>query len=158
MLNIDHRDPHGNGPFCRLLVDDTAPTRPGVYTWATDGNVMYVGMASQLRQVAHGTRMDRADNTYIHTCVQGGAVNSPRVHVNGLLNRSIVAGATVMWWWLETATAIRQCAACPAIAAWRCNLMLRAPRSDDCAIGRARTARSDAVRRFGTGVACRRVD
>jgi putative membrane protein len=25
-LNIDHRDPHGNGPFCRLLVDDTAPT------------------------------------------------------------------------------------------------------------------------------------
>jgi hypothetical protein len=37
-----------------------------------------------------------------------------------------------------------------------CNLMLRAPRSDDCASGLARTARSDAVRRFGTGVASRR--
>ena len=53
---------------------------------------MYVGMASQLRQVAHGTRMDRAynANTYIPAS-KVGQINSPRVHVNGLLNRSIVA-------------------------------------------------------------------
>jgi hypothetical protein len=39
---------------------------PGVHAWATDGNVMYVGMTSQLRQVVHGTRMDRA---YTPPCV-----------------------------------------------------------------------------------------
>jgi hypothetical protein len=111
-------------------VDDTAPIRPGVYAWVTDGNVMYVGMASQLRQVAHGTRMDSAYNAYAYIpAPKVVQINSPRVRVNGLLNRSIVAGATVMLWWLATATAIRQCAACPANAV-ECNLMLRAPRSD----------------------------
>jgi hypothetical protein len=100
-------------------VDDTAPIRPGVYAWVTDGNVIYVGMASQLRQVAHGTRMDSAYNAYAYIpAPKVVQINSPRVRVNGLLNRSIVAGATVMLWCLETATAIRQCAACPANAAW----------------------------------------
>jgi hypothetical protein len=61
--------------------------------------------------------------------------------------------------WRETVAhqlSLDSCLSChPRV---ECNLTLRAPRSDDCAIGRARTARSDAVRRFGTGVACRRLD
>jgi hypothetical protein len=57
----------------------------------------------------------RAYNAYTYISASKVVqINSPRVRVNGpLLNRAIVAGATVMWWWLETATAIRQCAACP---------------------------------------------
>ena len=75
-------------------MDDTAPTRPGVYAWAADGNVIYVGMASQLRQVVHGTRMDRAYDAYTYLPASKVVqINSPRVRVNGLLNRSIVAGA-----------------------------------------------------------------
>jgi hypothetical protein len=134
------------------------PHAPACTRGVTDGNVMYVGMASQLRQVAHGTRMDSAYNAYADIpAPKVVQINSPRVRVNGLLNRSIVAGATVMLWWLETATAIRQCAACPANAV-ECNLMLRAPRSRRrrCVIGRARTARSDVDRVFGTGACCRR--
>lgn len=104
-LNIDHPDPAGRGPFCRLLVDDTAPARPGVYAWVRDRDLMYVGKAGQLRQIVHGTRMGRAYNDYTYVPASKVAqISNPRVRVNGLLNRSLVAGATVTWWWLETAT------------------------------------------------------
>jgi hypothetical protein len=97
-LNIDHPDPVGRGPFCRLLVDDTAPTRPGVYAWVRDQDVMYVGKAGQLRQIVHGTRIGRAYNDYTYVPASKVAqISSPRVRVNGLLNRSLVAGATVTW-------------------------------------------------------------
>ena len=57
------------------------------------GTSCYVGMASQLRQVAHGTRIDRAHNAYAYIPASKVVqINSPRVHVNGLLNRSMVAG------------------------------------------------------------------
>jgi hypothetical protein len=95
-LNINHPDPMGLGPFCRLVVDDTAPERPGVYAWASDLQVMYVGMAAQLRQIVHGTRMARAYNDYTYVPASKVAqISSPRVRVNGLLNRTIVSGATV---------------------------------------------------------------
>jgi hypothetical protein len=114
-LNIDHRDPHGNGPFCRLLVDDTALTRPGVYAWATDGNVVTSEWPVSCARLCMERVWIRAYNAYTYISASKVVqINSPRVRVNGpLLNRAIVAGATVMWWWLETATAIRQCAACP---------------------------------------------
>jgi hypothetical protein len=97
-LNIDHPDPVGRGPFCWLLVDDTAPTRPGVYAWVRDQEVMYVGKAGQLRQIVHGTRIGRAYNDYTYVPASNVAqISSPRVRVNGLLNRSLVAGATVTW-------------------------------------------------------------
>lgn len=102
-LDIVHPDPTGLGPFCRLAVDDTAPATPGVYALVSNANVMYVGRADQLRQIVHGTRMGRAYNDY--TYVPASKVrqtSSPRVRINGLLNREINAGATVEWWWLTT--------------------------------------------------------
>ena len=51
---------------------------------------IYVGMASQLRQVVHGTRMDRAYGAYTYLPASKVVqINSPRVRVYGLLNRSI---------------------------------------------------------------------
>jgi hypothetical protein len=104
-LNIDHPDPGGRGPFCRLLVEDLAPARSGVYAWVRDGEVMYVGKAGSLQQIVHGTRMGRANNDYTYVPPSKlTQISNPRVRVNGLLNQSLVAGATVTWWWLETAT------------------------------------------------------
>jgi hypothetical protein len=51
---------------------------PGVHAWATDGNVMYVGMTSQLRQVVHGTRMDRA-----YTAVRPAVISPGLGHAAG---------------------------------------------------------------------------
>lgn len=79
-LNIDLLDPLGRGPFCRLVVEDTAPLRPGVYAWVRDDKVMYVGSAGVLRQIVHGARMGRAYNDY--TYIPPSKVNqasSPRV-------------------------------------------------------------------------------
>lgn len=86
-------------------MEDAAPTRPGVYAWERDGEVMYVGKAGQLRQIVHGTRMGRAYNDYAYVPASKVAqISSPRVRVNGLLNQSLVEGATVTWWWLQTGT------------------------------------------------------
>lgn len=106
-LNINHPDATNRGPFCRLAVDDTAPPVPGVYAWVSDGAVMYVGKASQLRQIVHGKRMQRAYNDY--TYIPASKVrqsSSPRVRINGLLNRALCEGGTVTWWWRETTSAI----------------------------------------------------
>jgi hypothetical protein len=100
-LNIDHGDSI-LGPFCRLAVQDTAPQKPGVYAWAEDKEVMYVGKADVLRQIVQGARMQRAYNDY--TYIPASKVrqaSSPRVRVNGLLNRAFGAGSVVRWWWIE---------------------------------------------------------
>jgi hypothetical protein len=105
-LNIQYPDPANLGPFCRLVVEDSAPLRPGVYVWAKDGDVMYVGNADQLRQIVHGARMQRAYNDY--TYIPASKVqqaSSPRVRVNGLLNRALCEGSEVTWWWIETPSA-----------------------------------------------------
>lgn len=103
MLNIEHPDPEGRGPFCRLIVEDTAPERPGVYAWTLNGTVMYVGKARQLRQVVHGARMQRAYNDYTYVpASKVGQLSNPRVRINGLLNRALGDGSTVAWWWMET--------------------------------------------------------
>lgn len=104
-LNIDHGD-NVLGPFCRLTVEDSAPLAPGVYAWTKDGDVMYVGKADVLRQIVHGARMQRAYNDY--TYVPASKVrqtSSPRVRVNGLLNRALCDGARIGWWWTETPSA-----------------------------------------------------
>lgn len=102
-LNIDHPGPVGLGPFCRLKVEDLAPARPGVYAWTKDRAVMYVGRANQLRQVVHGVRMQRGYNDYTYIPASNvGQSSSPRVRVNGLLNRALCEGAEVRWWWTET--------------------------------------------------------
>lgn len=107
-LNIAHADPYGRGPFCRLIVEDSAPERPGVYSWVADGPassdrlVSYVGEAHELRQITQGQRMNRAYNDY--TYIPASQVlrpSDPRVRVNGLLNGVLAAGGTVSWWWLE---------------------------------------------------------
>lgn len=105
-LNIDHVG-STLGPFCRLVVDDSAPTTPGVYGWACDGNVMYVGKADVLRQIVHGARMNRAYNDYTYIPASKiRQISSPRVRVNGLLNRALCAGSTVRWWWRQTASSM----------------------------------------------------
>lgn len=102
-LNIAHADPCGRGPFCRLIVRDNAPGRPGVYAWVADGLVSCVGEAGQLRQITQGQSMGRAYNDYTYIPPsQVKRPSDPRVRVNGLLNGVLVAGGTVSWWWLET--------------------------------------------------------
>lgn len=62
-LNIEHPDPLGLGPFCRLKVVTTAPTSAGVYAWVVDEAVQYVGMASFLLHVVNGARLQRPTTT-----------------------------------------------------------------------------------------------
>lgn len=104
-LNILLHDRAGRGPFCRLMVEDTAPVAPGVYAWAVDAAVVYLGMAGQLRQIVHGAGMQRAYNDYTYIpASEIGQVSSPRVRINGLLNRVLCDGSSVRWWWLETSS------------------------------------------------------
>jgi excinuclease UvrABC nuclease subunit len=99
-LDIVYEQSPGEGPFCRLIVEDTAPEQPGVYGWVQDDAVMYVGRANQLRQVVHGTRMGRAYNDYTYIPASKVAqTSSPRVRVNALLNRALRSGSVVAWWW-----------------------------------------------------------
>ena len=105
-LNIDHPGT-ALGPFCRLTVQDTAPLSPGVYAWAKDGEVMYVGKADVLRQIVHGARMQRAYNDYTYIpASKVRQVSSPRVRVNGLLNSALRDGAVVRWWWVQCPSTI----------------------------------------------------
>lgn len=101
-LGIEHPDPMGRGPFCRLIVEDDAPDRAGVYAWVVDDGVQYVGMSKMLPQVVHGQRLGRANNDYTYIPLSKiEQLSSPRVRVNGLLNRALVAGHTATWWWLD---------------------------------------------------------
>jgi hypothetical protein len=104
-LNIEHPDPTGLGPFCRLTVSTAAPAGPGVYAWVVGEEVRYIGMASSLVHVVNGARLQRAYNDYTYVPASKVAqTSSPRVRVNGLLNRAIQAGEAVTWWWLGTET------------------------------------------------------
>jgi hypothetical protein len=81
-LDIEHPDPLGLGPFCRLTVTTTAPLLPGVYGWVIDGKVQYVGMASYLVHMVHGARMDRAYNDYTYVpASQVAQPSNPRVRI-----------------------------------------------------------------------------
>lgn len=101
-LDIEHPDPLGIGPFCRLKVTTTAPPSPGVYAWVVDGAVRYIGRASFLIHVVNGARMGRAynDYSYVPASKVANQPYSPRVRVNGLLNSAISEGREVTWWWL----------------------------------------------------------
>jgi hypothetical protein len=100
-LNIEHHDPLGLGPFCRLKVTTTAPMSPGVYAWVVGDEVRYVGLASFLIHVVNGARMQRAYNDYTYVPASKVAqTSSPRVRVNGLLNRAHSEGHAIAWWWL----------------------------------------------------------
>lgn len=102
-LNIDHPDPGERGPFCRLDVADAAPALPGVYAWTSNDAVMYIGKAINLCAIVHGARMQRAYNDYTYIPPSKiGQASSPRVRVNGLLNRALCDGSDVAWWWVET--------------------------------------------------------
>jgi hypothetical protein len=104
-LNIEHSDPLGLGPFCRLKVTTTASLAPGVYAWVVGNNVRHIGLASFLVHVVNGARMRRAYNDYTYVPASKVAQSSsPRVRVNGLLNRALVEGQRVSWWWLATAS------------------------------------------------------
>jgi hypothetical protein len=104
-LNIEHPDPTGLGPFCRLAVSTAAPAAPGVYAWVVGEEVRYIGMASFLLHVVNGARLQRAYNDYTYVPASKVAqTSSPRVRVNGLLNRAIQAEEAVTWWWLGTET------------------------------------------------------
>jgi len=101
-VNIVHQDPHGRGPFCRLLVVGDPPACPGVYAWVAGGYVRYIGRANDLRQIVHGARINRAYNDYTYIPPSKiGQTSSPRVRVNGLLNRAHVGGVDIQWWWLK---------------------------------------------------------
>jgi hypothetical protein len=101
-LNIAHA-PLGRGPFCRLHIEGNPAAGPGVYAWVVNDQVQYVGRANDLRQIVHGARMSRANNDYTYVPLsKQGQMSSPRVRINGLLNRALVGRATVQWWWLST--------------------------------------------------------
>jgi hypothetical protein len=101
-LNIAHEDPHGHGPFCRLMVEDAAPDSPGVYAWVAAEHVMYVGKASRLLCITQGARHGRPYNDYTYVpasqCRNG---SDPRVRVNGLINAVLSRTEQVEWWWLQ---------------------------------------------------------
>lgn len=104
-LNIPHPDPLSRGPFCRLEVGQPMSDAPGVYAWIVNTAVMYVGMSGQLRQVVQGAKIGRTYNDY--TYIPPSSVrqaSSPRVRVNGLLNRALSDNADVSWWWVDTPT------------------------------------------------------
>jgi hypothetical protein len=104
-LNIRHPDPGQLGPFCRLDVEDHAPSAAGVYSWVVNDRVMYVGKAHELRQIVRGARMQRAYNDYTYIPPsKAQQVHSPRVRINGLLNRALSESAVVTWWWTETSS------------------------------------------------------
>jgi hypothetical protein len=104
-LNIEHPDPGQLGPFCRLAVEDGGPNLPGVYAWAVDGDVMYVGKANNLRAIVHGSRIGRPYNDYTYVpASKAQQVYSPRVRINGLLNEALCNGSQATWWWLETSS------------------------------------------------------
>lgn len=86
--------------FCRLTVDTSAPSAPGVYAWEVDGSVRYVGKAKSLIHVVQGARLQRAFNDYTYIPPSKVAQkSSPRVRVNSLLNEAFESGSTVRWWW-----------------------------------------------------------
>jgi len=102
-LNIDFQDPRG--PFCRLLVTGPVPESPGVYSWCRNGRAMYVGMSGKLWQIVQGYGNSRANNDYTYVArSQLRDLASPRVRVNGLMNRAICEGAEMTWWWLSLAS------------------------------------------------------
>lgn len=102
-LDIVHVDPQQLGPFCRLEVDGRISDGPGVYAWVVGDMVHYVGKAGWLRAVVQGAKLGRAYNDYTYVpASKVRQISSPRVRVNGLLNKAISDGATVSWWWRET--------------------------------------------------------
>lgn len=104
-LNIEHHDPSGLGPYCRLRVVTNAAENPGVYAWVVDLAVSYVGKSSHLLHVVDGARLQRPYNDYTYVpASQASKSSDPRVRINGLLNRAMVGGHDVAWWWLETRT------------------------------------------------------
>jgi hypothetical protein len=97
-LNIAHHDPINRGPFCRLIVVDSIPEVPGVCAWTTGHDVKYIGMSGCVRQVVQGAKMGRAYNDYTYIPLSSLAqLSSPRVRVNGLLNRAFVEDLPVKW-------------------------------------------------------------
>ena len=103
-LNVEHPDPLGLGPFCRFKVATNAPAEAGVYAWVVEEEVRYIGRASFLIHVVNGARMQRAynDYSYVPASKVANQPYSPRVRVNGLLNRALTEGRRVTWWWLVT--------------------------------------------------------
>lgn len=103
--DIVHNDPHELGPFCRLVVEDSAPDAPGVYAWTVDGEVVYVGKASRLTCITQGARMGRPYNDYTYIPPsQCANASDPRARVNGLINRALGRSEAVAWWWLRQET------------------------------------------------------
>ena len=106
-LNIDHPDPTGRGPFCRLIVTTTAPASPGAYAWVTNDDLRYIGKARDLLQIVHGTRMGRPYNDYTYVPPSKvRQIGNPRVRINGLLNAAICEGQVITWWWWATETEV----------------------------------------------------
>lgn len=104
-LNIEHPDPQDLGRFCRLRVETMAPKTLGVYAWALDTEVKYVGKASHLLHVVAGANLQRPFNDYTYAPPSKVAqTGSPRVRVNGLLNGVISEGQIVTWWWFKQNT------------------------------------------------------
>lgn len=103
--NIIHPDSFGNGPFCRLKVSTSAPAAPGVYAWVVDSGIHYVGKANYLIDVVAGAKRGRPYNDYTYIPPSKVQQNSsPRVRINGLLNKAFNNQLSVSWWWLATDT------------------------------------------------------
>lgn len=100
-LAIAHPDPHGTGPWCRLLVSAEVPARSGVYAWVVGEAVQYVGLSKNLTQIVQGQKMGRPYNDYTYVpASQVLNASDPRARVNGLLNAELTAGQQVSWWYL----------------------------------------------------------
>lgn len=103
-LDIVHSEPPDAGLFCRLTVTGDVRDAPGVYAWAVDESVSYVGMSERLVVMVTGASLDRANNDYTYVPPSKALMqtSSPRVRVNALVNTALRDGSRVEWWWRET--------------------------------------------------------
>lgn len=85
-------NPHGNGPFADLVIPEL-PAVPGVYAVTVDDDVMYVGIAENLRE-----RWGPRGYSRIHprNCFVGG--QSTNCKVNAALLTALQTGTTCRLW------------------------------------------------------------
>ena len=89
-------NPHGHGPFCRL-VPPPLPTTSGVYAVTVSRSLVYVGIADDLRQ-----RWGPQNYARIHprNCYEGGQITNCKVNHRILL--AAKEGCEVELWIHET--------------------------------------------------------
>lgn len=119
-LNIIHRSAASGLPFCHLDVLTDAPAGPGVYAWATDTTVRWIGATDNLLATVRGTELGLpGEDQTVVDAVSAPRIDDPAVLINALLNEALHRRLQVTWWWLPVPTfAEAQERAARAVAEW----------------------------------------